>query len=117
MVKQVLLKRPDANMKPVQVWLFFAGAESELAKANELILDFPGGGFVSMGPRHHEERLRRWAIQTGKPVLAVNYSKAPECMPFHGPSIDLTSSQIRIRMQLGNASMFTVFSPQPRARS
>ncbi len=46
---------------------------------NELILDLPGGGFVSMSPEHHEERLRRWCLRTGKPVLAVDYGKAPEC--------------------------------------
>lgn len=32
-----------------------------------------------MSPANHEERLRRWAIQTGKPVLSIDYSKAPEC--------------------------------------
>lgn len=31
-----------------------------------------------MNPAHHEERLRRWAIQTGRPVLSVDYGKAPE---------------------------------------
>ena len=45
----------------------------------ELIVDLPGGGFVSMSPEHHEERLRRWCVRTGKPVLAVDYGKAPEC--------------------------------------
>ncbi|KIK91355.1 hypothetical protein PAXRUDRAFT_830917 [Paxillus rubicundulus Ve08.2h10] len=44
----------------------------------DLILDFPGGGFVAMTPEHHEERLRTWATRTGKPVLAVEYGKAPE---------------------------------------
>lgn len=42
-------------------------------------MDFPGGGFVAMGPECHEERLRVWAKRTGKPVLSVNYGKAPEC--------------------------------------
>ena len=32
-----------------------------------------------MTPEHHEERLRMWAIRTGKPVLSVDYGKAPEC--------------------------------------
>lgn len=32
-----------------------------------------------MGPDCHEERLRRWAKRTGKPVLAIDYGKAPEC--------------------------------------
>jgi acetyl esterase/lipase len=59
--------------------LFFARPEAELHTCTELILDFPGGGFIAMGPDCHEERLRRWAKRTGKPVLSVDYGKAPEC--------------------------------------
>ena len=33
-----------------------------------------------MTPEHHEERLRVWAIRTGRPVLSIDYGKAPECM-------------------------------------
>ena len=51
----------------------------QLQQATDLILDFPGGGFVAMSPEHHEERLRSWALRTGKPVLSVEYGKAPEC--------------------------------------
>ena len=32
-----------------------------------------------MTPEHHEERLCAWAEQTGKPVLSIDYGKAPEC--------------------------------------
>ena len=32
-----------------------------------------------MTPEHHEDRLRRWAVRTGRPVLSVEYGKAPEC--------------------------------------
>lgn len=32
-----------------------------------------------MNPEHHEERLRMWAVVTGRPVLALDYGKAPEC--------------------------------------
>ncbi|KAJ7838698.1 Alpha/Beta hydrolase protein [Mycena leptocephala] len=46
-------------------------------KATDLILDFPGGGFVAMSPEHHEERLRMWAITTGKPILSIDYGKPP----------------------------------------
>lgn len=45
----------------------------------DLILDIPGGGFVAMTPEHHEERLRMWAVRTGRPVASVDYGKAPEC--------------------------------------
>ena len=54
--------------------------------------DFPGGGFVSMTPEHHEERLRMWAVRTGKPVLSVDYGKAPECeCTCTAACIDITS--------------------------
>jgi len=59
--------------------LFFNGTEAQLANATKLVVDFPGGGFIAMGPECHEERLRRWAKRTGKPVLGINYGKAPEC--------------------------------------
>ena len=32
-----------------------------------------------MTPEHHEERLCAWAEKTGRPVLSLNYGKAPEC--------------------------------------
>ncbi|CAE6403208.1 unnamed protein product [Rhizoctonia solani] len=60
------------------VYLYFARPEEELKTQRELLLDFPGGGFICMSPLDHEERLRRWAIKTGRPVLAVDYHKAPE---------------------------------------
>ena len=31
-----------------------------------------------MTPEHHEERLRVWAEKTGRPVLSLDYGKAPE---------------------------------------
>ena len=64
--------------------LFFNGTREALAKCTELVVDFPGGGFIAMGPECHEERLRLWAKRTGKPILGVNYGKAPECKsPVH----------------------------------
>lgn len=81
MVRKILLPRPKGSKhdKPVSGMLFFARPQEELANATELILDFPGGGFIAMGPECHEERLRRWAKRTGKPVLSIDYGKAPEC--------------------------------------
>lgn len=79
--KKILLPRPsDATYhRPVTAWLFFAPPEHHLSRATDLILDFPGGGFISMTPEHHEDRLRMWAMRTGKPVLSIEYGKAPEC--------------------------------------
>ena len=79
--RKITLPRPhDATYhRPVSAWLFFAAPEHHLARATDLILDFPGGGFISMTPEHHEDRLRMWAARTGKPVLSIDYGKAPEC--------------------------------------
>lgn len=80
LVRKILLPRPKSSKhtKPISAMLFFARPAAELATCSELILDFPGGGFIAMGPDCHEERLRRWAKRTGKPVLSVDYGKAPE---------------------------------------
>ncbi|KAK8869902.1 hypothetical protein IAR55_000470 [Kwoniella newhampshirensis] len=81
-VRHITIPRPPtssrANLPPVKTMLFFHGSERELAAATELIVDYPGGGFIAMGPECHEERLRTWAKRTGKPVLGVDYGKAPE---------------------------------------
>ncbi|CAL1707366.1 unnamed protein product [Somion occarium] len=78
--RKFFLPRPkdSAYNRPITVWLFFAPPEHHLVRATDLILDFPGGGFISMTPEHHEERLRMWTAQTGKPVLSIEYGKAPE---------------------------------------
>ncbi|KAH9948538.1 alpha/beta-hydrolase [Amylocystis lapponica] len=78
--RRILLPRPtdSTSTRPVTAWLFFASPEHHLARATDLILDIPGGGFIAMTPEHHEERLRMWAVRTGKPVLSIEYGKAPE---------------------------------------
>lgn len=79
--RKVLLPRPSSSLykRPITAYLFFHPHESQLSRTTDLILDFPGGGFVAMSPEHHEERLRIWAVTTGKPVLSIDYGKAPEC--------------------------------------
>ena len=59
-----------------------------LSFEHNLIFDVPGGGFISMSPEHHEERLRSWAVQTGKPVISIEYGKAPECQLLLQPISD-----------------------------
>lgn len=85
--RKILLPRPKSSSytRPIAAYLFFAPAESELSKATDLILDCPGGGYVAMSPEHHEERLRIWAVTTGRPVLSLDYGKAPECELSYWP--------------------------------
>ncbi|KAJ3412397.1 hypothetical protein HDV05_000817 [Chytridiales sp. JEL 0842] len=63
---------------PIKARLYYSGTKEELAKATSLILDFPGGGFVAMSPRVHEDYLSTWARQTKVPIVAIDYAKAPE---------------------------------------
>ncbi|KAF8125003.1 Alpha/Beta hydrolase protein [Boletus edulis] len=78
--RKILLPRPSTSTydRPITVHIYFAPPAHQLHNATDLILDFPGGGFVAMSPDHHDERLRTWALRTGKPVLSVDYGKAPE---------------------------------------
>ncbi|KDQ21282.1 hypothetical protein BOTBODRAFT_25703 [Botryobasidium botryosum FD-172 SS1] len=79
-VRQIYLPRPASSRhtKPISAWLFFSHLEQELSSATDLVLDVPGGGFISMSPRHHEDRLRHCAGRVGRPVLSIDYGKAPE---------------------------------------
>ncbi|SCZ88475.1 BZ3500_MvSof-1268-A1-R1_Chr2-1g04434 [Microbotryum saponariae] len=81
--RKILLPRPAGSSydKPIVAWVLFNGTDEELAEQTELIFDVPGGGFICMDPTHHEERTLRWTIRTGKPVLGLDYGKAPE-YPF-----------------------------------
>ncbi|KAF8331118.1 uncharacterized protein EI90DRAFT_3016550 [Cantharellus anzutake] len=79
-VQTLHIPRPASSKHsiPIKIKLFFSRTERELAWMNELVLDLPGGGFVCMSPEHHEERLRNWCVRIGRPVVSVNYGKAPE---------------------------------------
>ncbi|KAL9622304.1 MAG: hypothetical protein Q9160_003315 [Pyrenula sp. 1 TL-2023] len=63
---------------PIDAFLYFNGSLSQLQKQTNLVLDVPGGGFVAMDPRCHEDKLLAWAGKTGLPILSLNYRKAPE---------------------------------------
>ncbi len=81
MVRTLLLPRPEVGAharRPTQAWLFYDGTDAELRREEQLYLDIPGGGFICMTPEHHEERLRQLAKETQRPILALNYCKAPE---------------------------------------
>ena len=64
--------------EPIEAWLYFDGPLSALKNHTKLVLDMPGGGFVAMTPRNHEDKLLAWAGKTGLPVLSLDYKKAPE---------------------------------------
>ncbi|KAL5118956.1 hypothetical protein ACEQ8H_003085 [Pleosporales sp. CAS-2024a] len=70
--------QPSSYKEPVSGWLYFNGPLSALKKHDKVILDIPGGGFVAMDPRNHDDKLMGWAGRSGLPVLSLDYRKAPE---------------------------------------
>ena len=78
--RQIRIPRPrdSAYRDSVDAWLYFDGPVSALKSQTKVVLDIPGGGFVAMTPRNHDDKLLGWAGKTGLPVLSLNYKKAPE---------------------------------------
>lgn len=78
--RQIRIPRPkgSAYTEPIRAWLYFDGPLSDLQHHDKIILDVPGGGFVAMDPRCHDDKLIAWAAKTGFPVISLDYKKAPE---------------------------------------
>ncbi|KJX94884.1 hormone-sensitive lipase like protein [Zymoseptoria brevis] len=78
--RPITIPRPKNSdyKEPVAAWLYFDGPMSDLAEQHQLVLDIPGGGFVAMDPRCHDDKLMAWAGKLGIPVIALDYKKAPE---------------------------------------
>ncbi|KAI9373861.1 Alpha/Beta hydrolase protein [Aspergillus egyptiacus] len=78
--RAIRIPRPRQSIydEPTSAWLYFDGPLSALRDQTCIVLDIPGGGFVSMTPRHSEDRLLAWAGKTKLPILSLNYKKAPE---------------------------------------
>ncbi len=78
--RAIRIPRPSESSytEPVSGWLYFDGPLTALKNHTKVVLDIPGGGFVAMNPRNHDDKLLAWAGKTGLPVLSLDYRKAPE---------------------------------------
>jgi len=78
--RAIRIPRPadSSYTEPVHGWLYFDGPLSALKTQTKVILNVPGGGFVAMNPRTHDDSLLAWAGKTGLPILSLDYRKAPE---------------------------------------
>jgi len=78
--RKIRIPRPrdSSYTDPVIGWLYFNGPLSALKQQHKVVLDVPGGGFVAMSPRNHDDKLMGWAGKTGLPILSLDYRKAPE---------------------------------------
>jgi acetyl esterase/lipase len=74
------IQRPEHSRysEPIDFWLYYDKPQEMLSKETKIILDIPGGGFVAMDPRCHDDKLFAWAGKSKLPVVALNYKKAPE---------------------------------------
>ncbi|KAK6359289.1 hypothetical protein TWF696_000451 [Orbilia brochopaga] len=70
--------RESPNKEPVNAVLYFNGSRADLYKCSKIILDFPGGGFVAMSPRCHDDKLCAWARKLPCAIISIDYKKAPE---------------------------------------
>ncbi|KAL8803839.1 MAG: hypothetical protein Q9223_006033 [Gallowayella weberi] len=78
--RAIRIPRPanSSYKDPTNAWLYFDGPLSALKAHTKVVLDIPGGGFVAMNPRHHDDKLLGWAARLELPVLSLDYRKAPE---------------------------------------
>ncbi|KAJ2336561.1 hypothetical protein GGI00_000763 [Coemansia sp. RSA 2681] len=67
-----------ADLEPAKCHVLYAGDPATFASNRHIVLNYPGGGFVSMGPECHMDYLSAWAERTGAVVVSVDYAKAPE---------------------------------------
>lgn len=82
----IQVERPiyNAHLPSIEVHRFYTEQLDQYADHDTILMQFPGGGFVAMGPPCHADPLAEWAKQTKIPVFSVNYKKAPE-YPYPWP--------------------------------
>lgn len=78
--RQMHIPRPaDSDYRePVVAWLYYDGPVVDLECHTRVVIDVPGGGFVAMDLRCHDDMLFAWAAKSGLPILSLDYKKAPE---------------------------------------
>lgn len=68
----------NGELGDIKARLYFSGNEEQLKKSSEILFHIPGGGFVTMNPRCHDDYVSKWAKLTGIPIVSIDYGKAPE---------------------------------------
>ena len=64
-----------ADGRVIACSLYYHLPLSQLRHETRLVLDCPGGGFISMPPAAHSDYLSGWAKGLSMPVLAIDYAK------------------------------------------
>ncbi|KAJ1907106.1 hypothetical protein LPJ81_000965 [Coemansia sp. IMI 209127] len=68
----------SSELEPVKCHIMYSGDPKTFALCRSVVLNYPGGGFVCMGPESHSDYLSAWAEKTQAVVVSVDYAKAPE---------------------------------------
>ncbi|OMJ24488.1 Hormone-sensitive lipase [Smittium culicis] len=68
----------EDGTKPALCYVMYAHEKENYKKTKNIILNFPGGGFVSMSPPCHDDYLSEWAYQNDAIIVSVDYAKSPE---------------------------------------
>ncbi|ORX81110.1 alpha/beta-hydrolase, partial [Basidiobolus meristosporus CBS 931.73] len=79
--KRILIPRPAkyaCGPNPIRAYIYYTGPKETYQSCSKIILNFPGGGFVTMNPRCHEDYLTQMALETGAIIVSIDYGKAPE---------------------------------------
>ncbi|CAG8511705.1 9227_t:CDS:10 [Ambispora leptoticha] len=79
--RKIYIQRPKENpysKKQITAYIYYSGTEDSFQVADRIILDFPGGGFISMPPPCHKDYLSYLAEWTKMPIVSIDYGKAPE---------------------------------------
>ena len=53
-IKILNIRTNEENLSPINVYLYFQGTDEELSKSKHVVINYPGGGFVTMNHLHHE---------------------------------------------------------------
>ncbi|KAK9452729.1 Alpha/Beta hydrolase protein [Dipodascopsis uninucleata] len=79
-IQELDIPRPSNSpyKNKIDIIIYYDGNELLFKMSTKILLNFPGGGFVSMSPRHHDESLCSWARILKIPIVSINYKKAPE---------------------------------------
>ena len=81
--KHFQIPRPKGSIyaRPVEACIWYNKPVKDLMNETKLIFHVHGGGFITTDAELHADSLTAWALQTGVPIVAINYNLAPE-YPF-----------------------------------
>ena len=70
---------PNDTLGPIAARFYSSKPMSEIRSTPKIILQIPGGGFVTMNPKCHDDYTSAWSRQLpGIPIISLDYGKAPE---------------------------------------